>query len=64
MTIERTIEGKIFEIELTEEELLEACKQHLAKANEEFIRDLVEDDEDFKDLSDEDKKALIKDSNV
>ena len=60
MKIKRTIEGKEVEIELTEDELYEACKRHLAKTNEAYIRGFIDEDEDFEHLTPEEKEDIIK----
>ena len=61
MTITRYVDGRYERFELTKEELLEACKSHFAKQNEEFIRGFVDEDTDFDHLSAEEKEDMIKD---
>ena len=61
MIIKRVIDSKEIEIELTEEELLEATREHFAKQNEEFIRSFVDEDEEFAQWSDEEKEEMIRD---
>ncbi len=61
MVITRTINEKEIKIELTEDELLEACKAHFAKQNEEYIKGFVDEDEDFDHMSVEEKEDMIKD---
>lgn len=60
MKITRIVDGKELEFELTSEELVEACKQHFANENAEYIRSFVEEDEDFADLSEEEREEIIK----
>lgn len=61
MTIKRVIDGKEIEIKLTENELLEAVREHFAKQNEEFIRSFVDEDEEFSCWSEEEKADMIRD---
>ena len=61
MTIKRVIDGEEIEIELTENELFEAVREHFAKQNEEFVRSFVDEDEEFSCWSEEEKADMIRD---
>lgn len=59
MKIKRIVDGKEVDIELTKEELQEATREHFALQNEEFIRDPVYNEEEYDDMSDEEKEEMI-----